>query len=140
MSGAIASESTQILRPACHKRDQTAAIGLASRYADGPRAELSVQPLSGVAKPLGDLGGLFRPPPEDFFVALGDERPACRARDGVAVSLEPSLVSVEFMPAMRADEVQRGGGLIGYRPYSWHWLTPKDDPHWGAAREAAVCL
>ena len=54
---------------------------------------------TGVAKPLGDLGDLFRPPPEDVFVALGDEPPACRARDGVAVSLEPRLVSVEFVTA-----------------------------------------
>ena len=82
------------------------------------------RPTSGVAEPLGDLSDLFRAPPQDFFVALGDEPPTCRARDGVAVSLEPRLASVEFIPAMWAHEMQRGGELVGYRPYSWHWLNP----------------
>ena len=77
---------------------------------------------SGVTKPFGDLGDLFRAPPQNFFVALGNEPAACWAGDGVSVSLEPCLVSVEFMAAMGADEMQRGGGLIGQRPYSWHWL------------------
>jgi hypothetical protein len=80
---------------------------------------------SGVAKPVGDLGDLSRAPPQDFLVALSNEPAACRAGYGMSVSLEPCLVSVEFIMAMRADEMQGCGGLIRCRPYSWHWLTPK---------------
>jgi hypothetical protein len=94
---------------------------------------------SGVAKPFGDLGDLFRALPQNFFVALGNEPAACWAGDGVSVSLEPCLVSVEFMAAMRADEMQRGGGLIGQRPYSWHWLPCRMLPQLLPRRDFRFC-
>jgi hypothetical protein len=78
---------------------------------------------SGIAEPL-ELGDLFRAQAQDLFVALGYEPATFRAGDGVAVPLEPCLVSSELMMAVRADDTQRGGELIRQRPLSCQWLAP----------------
>jgi hypothetical protein len=45
----------------------------------------------------------------NLFIALGKEPAALRAGEGVAIPLEPGLVSNKFMTAVRADDTKIGG-------------------------------
>ena len=76
----------------------------------------------GVARPLGVTLAAPSAQAHDLFIALGKKPTALRAGEGVAVALEPGLVSSELMTAVRADDTKIGGELVRQQPYSWHWL------------------